>query len=50
MSQLHCPDPTAFERVQYVKALQTYTPIWKALEHSEHIHINPVSHPQTVDN
>jgi dihydroorotate dehydrogenase (fumarate) len=32
MSQLNCPDPTAFERVQYVKALQTYAPIWKALD------------------
>lgn len=35
MSQLHCPDPTAFERVQYMKALQTYAPIWKAIEHYE---------------
>lgn len=35
MSQLNCPDPTAFERVQYVKALQTYAPIWKALDHFE---------------
>jgi dihydroorotate dehydrogenase (fumarate) len=35
MSQLNCPDPTAFERVQYVKALQTYAPIWKALDPSE---------------
>ncbi|MEY2985071.1 MAG: hypothetical protein RLZZ568_1688 [Cyanobacteriota bacterium] len=37
MSQLHCPDPTAFERVQYVKALQTYAPIWKAIEQYEPI-------------
>lgn len=35
MSQLNCPDPTAFERVQYVKALQTYAPIWKALDPPE---------------
>ncbi|HMA34967.1 MAG TPA: dihydroorotate dehydrogenase-like protein [Chloroflexia bacterium] len=26
MSQLHCPDPTAFERVQYIRALQTFQP------------------------
>jgi len=26
MSQLHCPDPTAFERVQYIRALQTFRP------------------------
>lgn len=26
MSQLHCPDPGAFERVQYVKTLQNYLP------------------------
>ncbi|MFN5516478.1 MAG: dihydroorotate dehydrogenase-like protein [Cyanobacteriota bacterium] len=35
LSQLHCPDPTAFERVQYVKALQTYAPVWRALEQYE---------------
>ena len=29
LSQLHCPDPRAFERTQYVKALQTYAPIWR---------------------
>ncbi|GBF78960.1 dihydroorotate dehydrogenase-like protein [Aphanothece sacrum] len=29
LSQLHCPDPSAFERVQYMKALQTYAPIWQ---------------------
>jgi dihydroorotate dehydrogenase (fumarate) len=26
MSQIHCPDETAFERVQYMKAIQTYHP------------------------
>lgn len=26
MSQLHCPDPSTFERVQYMKAIQTYKP------------------------
>lgn len=31
-SQLHCPDPTAFERAQYMKALQTYAPIWRSLQ------------------
>lgn len=25
MSQIYCPDPTAFERAQYVKSIQTYT-------------------------
>ncbi len=30
LSQLHCPDPTAFERAQYMKALQTYAPVWRA--------------------
>ncbi|MEA5535657.1 dihydroorotate dehydrogenase-like protein [Crocosphaera sp. XPORK-15E] len=30
LSQLNCPDPTAFERAQYMKALQTYAPIWQA--------------------
>ncbi|MGF1541579.1 MAG: dihydroorotate dehydrogenase-like protein [Pleurocapsa sp.] len=27
MSQVNCPDPGVFERVQYLKALQTYQPI-----------------------
>jgi dihydroorotate dehydrogenase (fumarate) len=26
MSQLNCPNPSAFERAQYMKALQTYNP------------------------
>jgi dihydroorotate dehydrogenase (fumarate) len=26
MSQLHCPDESAFERAQYMKAVQTYNP------------------------
>jgi dihydroorotate dehydrogenase (fumarate) len=34
LSQLHCPDPTAFERVQYMKALQTYAPVWRAVQES----------------
>lgn len=37
MSQLHCPDPSAFERVNYMKALQTYAPIWKAVSDYEAI-------------
>lgn len=37
MSQLHCPDPSAFERVNYMKALQTYAPVWKAVEHYESV-------------
>lgn len=32
LSQLHCPDPTAFERAQYMKALQTYAPVWRSLQ------------------
>jgi dihydroorotate dehydrogenase (fumarate) len=28
MSQINCPNPTEFERVQYMKAVQTYHPIW----------------------
>ncbi|KAI9129651.1 dihydroorotate dehydrogenase-like protein [Acaryochloris sp. CCMEE 5410] len=27
MSQVNCPDPSAFERVQYIEALQTYHPL-----------------------
>lgn len=26
MSQMNCPDPSIFERVQYLKAVQTYYP------------------------
>jgi dihydroorotate dehydrogenase (fumarate) len=37
MSQLHCPDPSAFERVNYMKALQTYAPIWKGIDHYESV-------------
>jgi dihydroorotate dehydrogenase (fumarate) len=32
MSQMNCPDPTAFERVQYMKALQSYEPVWKRFQ------------------
>jgi dihydroorotate dehydrogenase (fumarate) len=28
MSQRNCPDPSAFERAQYMKALQSYKPEW----------------------
>lgn len=28
MSQMNCPDPSIFERVQYLKAVQTYQPQW----------------------
>ncbi|WP_448561800.1 dihydroorotate dehydrogenase-like protein [Trichothermofontia sp.] len=31
MSQINCPDESAFERAQYMKAIQTYHPHW---EHS----------------
>ncbi len=30
MSQKHCPDPSAFERAQYMRSLSTYKPEWKA--------------------
>ncbi|ODG97298.1 dihydroorotate dehydrogenase [Nostoc sp. KVJ20] len=30
MSQKHCPDPSAFERVQYMRSLTTYKPEWRA--------------------
>ncbi|NJM97158.1 MAG: dihydroorotate dehydrogenase-like protein [Phormidesmis sp. RL_2_1] len=32
MNQLKCPDPSAFERVQYMKTLQTYHPYWAVRE------------------
>jgi dihydroorotate dehydrogenase (fumarate) len=31
LSQHHCPDPSAYERAQYLKALQTYAPVWRVL-------------------
>jgi dihydroorotate dehydrogenase (fumarate) len=36
MSQINCPDPSAFERVQYLKAIQTYQPPL-GLHHRMHI-------------
>jgi dihydroorotate dehydrogenase (fumarate) len=32
MSQRSCPDPSQFERVQYMKTLQTYQPHWSVAE------------------
>jgi dihydroorotate dehydrogenase (fumarate) len=32
MSQRNCPDPSEFERVQYMKTLQTYHPHWSMVE------------------
>jgi dihydroorotate dehydrogenase (fumarate) len=29
MSQYHCPNPSEFERVQYMKAIQSYHPLWQ---------------------
>jgi dihydroorotate dehydrogenase (fumarate) len=29
MSQIHCPDESAFERAQYMRAIQTYHPVWE---------------------
>jgi dihydroorotate dehydrogenase (fumarate) len=34
MSQRNCPDPSQFERVQYMKTLQTYHPHWSMVEES----------------
>jgi dihydroorotate dehydrogenase (fumarate) len=35
MSQLKCPNPTEFERAQYMKAVQTFHPNWMPVfEHS----------------
>lgn len=35
MSQLNCPNPTEFERAQYMKAVQTFHPNWMPVfEHS----------------
>ncbi|MCG9889519.1 MAG: dihydroorotate dehydrogenase-like protein [Thermosynechococcaceae cyanobacterium MS004] len=34
MSQRNCPDPSQFERVQYMKTLQTYHPHWPMVEES----------------
>lgn len=33
MSQINAPDPTAFERVQYMKAIQSYEPVWQRFPH-----------------
>jgi dihydroorotate dehydrogenase (fumarate) len=30
ISQKHCPNPSAFERAQYMRSLTTYKPEWKA--------------------
>ncbi|WP_013323082.1 dihydroorotate dehydrogenase-like protein [Gloeothece verrucosa] len=35
MSQMNCPDPTVFERVQYMKAIQSYEPVWKRFPNLE---------------
>ncbi|MGK7932755.1 MAG: dihydroorotate dehydrogenase-like protein [Microcystaceae cyanobacterium] len=40
MSQLHSPDPSAFERVQYMKAIQTYAPVWKAVTSPDELPVN----------
>ena len=32
LSQINCPDPSVFERAQYLKALQTYQPYWKMVD------------------
>lgn len=36
MSQLNCPDSSAFERVQYMKAIQSYQPEWKPSSEPSH--------------
>jgi dihydroorotate dehydrogenase (fumarate) len=37
MSQGNCPDPSQFERVQYMKVLQTYHPHWSMVEERDEI-------------
>lgn len=34
LSQINCPDPSVFERSQYLKAIQTYQPYWKMVDGS----------------
>lgn len=36
MSQLHCPNPSEFERAQYMKAIQTFKPNWEARSQVSH--------------
>jgi dihydroorotate dehydrogenase (fumarate) len=36
MSQVRCPDPSEFERVQYMKAIQTYQPVLVSSQESSH--------------
>ncbi|ABA22655.1 Dihydroorotate dehydrogenase [Trichormus variabilis ATCC 29413] len=38
MSQKHCPNPSAFERAQYMRALQTYQPDWGRVYEPSHYH------------
>ncbi|WP_066381773.1 MULTISPECIES: dihydroorotate dehydrogenase-like protein [unclassified Anabaena] len=38
MSQKNCPNPTAFERAQYMRALQTYKPEWGRVYEPSHYH------------
>jgi dihydroorotate dehydrogenase (fumarate) len=33
MSQMNCPEPSSFERAQYMKAIQNYQPVWKRFPH-----------------
>ncbi len=40
MSQLNCPDPSIFERVQYLKAVQTYQPLWRLARHYSQVMSN----------
>lgn len=37
MSQQNCPDPSQFERVQYMKTLQTYHPNWSMAEERDEV-------------
>ncbi|MBD2347010.1 dihydroorotate dehydrogenase-like protein [Anabaena subtropica] len=38
MSQKNCPNPSAFERAQYMWALQTYQPEWGRIYQPSHYH------------
>ncbi|NJM72726.1 MAG: dihydroorotate dehydrogenase-like protein [Scytonema sp. RU_4_4] len=36
MSQQHCPNPSAFERAQYMRAIQTFKPEWSSIYDASH--------------
>ncbi|MBF1990853.1 dihydroorotate dehydrogenase-like protein [Fischerella thermalis] len=36
MSQKHCPNPSEFERAQYMRAIQSYKPEWRQIYEASH--------------